>query len=763
MFNVLGIRHHGPGSARSLLGVLAGTRPDLVLIEGPADASESLQWLVHEDLEPPVALVSYRPDTPKRAAYLPLAVFSPEFVAARYALQNDIPVRFFDLPQSVMLAADTRPAMPAADPMTRLAQAAGHKHYERWWNDLIEQRRSGEDVFDAVLDMMRALREDEAQATGDVKNAPSAAALRLAQQREAQMRSEMRRAQGAGYKNIAVVCGAYHGPALADLKLFDKAKDDALLANLPQVHVEAAWVPWSYGRMSSALGYGAGVVSPGWYHHLWETNVASPSDLSASWLTRVSTLLRAEGLAASSANIIEAVRLAESLAALRDLPFPGLQELSEATQSVLCFGDAGPLKLIRKKLIVSERLGAVPSDAPAVPLERDLRRQQRQLKLRPTPEKSTLSLDVRNELDLQRSVLLQRLRLLDISWGEPQAIRGRQGTSHEIWTLEWKPELALKIIEANLWGNTVAEAAHACVQERARTLSSLQDLSTLLDSVILADLPDTVTQLLERLRELASLDPDVLHLMLALAPLSRVLRYGSVRSQDKTTLRAVVDSLVTRICVLLPASRALNDEAAAEHFEALLSVNASIKTLGKESLKAWHDALALLSDSRTHGLLAGRACRILVDAAVLPKDHAKLELSRQFSAARDAAALTAAAFWLDGFLRGSGLALVHDRELWRLLDDWLLELEEESFTAVLPLLRRTFSSFSASARQQLSDLPAQAPPKRLKAGRVDEARADALTPLIEQLLGLKTEQKPKILEGKEKFQADKRNAEVDRV
>ena len=35
---VLGIRHHGPGSARALLRALAELEPDTVLIEGPADA-----------------------------------------------------------------------------------------------------------------------------------------------------------------------------------------------------------------------------------------------------------------------------------------------------------------------------------------------------------------------------------------------------------------------------------------------------------------------------------------------------------------------------------------------------------------------------------------------------------------------------------------------------------------------------------------------------------------------------------------------------
>ena len=41
---VFGIRHHGPGSARSLVAALDDFEPDVVLIEGPADADPLLRW-----------------------------------------------------------------------------------------------------------------------------------------------------------------------------------------------------------------------------------------------------------------------------------------------------------------------------------------------------------------------------------------------------------------------------------------------------------------------------------------------------------------------------------------------------------------------------------------------------------------------------------------------------------------------------------------------------------------------------------------------
>ncbi len=40
MTTILGIRHHGPGSARSVLAELERLQPDALLVEGPSDASD---------------------------------------------------------------------------------------------------------------------------------------------------------------------------------------------------------------------------------------------------------------------------------------------------------------------------------------------------------------------------------------------------------------------------------------------------------------------------------------------------------------------------------------------------------------------------------------------------------------------------------------------------------------------------------------------------------------------------------------------------
>ena len=184
------------------------------------------------------------------------------------------------------------------------------------------------------------------------------------------MRKVLRKTVKDGYQRIAVVCGAWHVPAVTDLP--PAAADDRLLRGLPRVKASFTWVPWTYGRLAYASGYGAGIRSPGWYDHLF----SCPGQPVERWLAKAAAVLREEGIPASSAHVIESVRLAEALAALRGRPLAGLEEVTVATRAVLCEGSDLLTGLIQRRLVVGERLGAVPAATPMVPLQQDLQAQQ---------------------------------------------------------------------------------------------------------------------------------------------------------------------------------------------------------------------------------------------------------------------------------------------------------------------------------------------------------------------------------------------------
>ncbi|MFE5024933.1 DUF5682 family protein [Streptomyces sp. NPDC056656] len=755
---LLGVRHHGPGSARAVRAALDAAGPSVVLVEGPPEADALVALAADEGMVPPVALLAHVVDEPGRSAFWPLAEFSPEWVAIRWALERDVPVRFIDLPAAHSLALrdhqgatpddpegdgeqgeeDSREAM-RVDPLAVLGETAGHDDPERWWEDVIEHRGTSGDAFapfEALGEAMGALREEY----GDGGHERDLV-------REAYMRLQLRTAQKEFGDGVAVVCGAWHVPALRVKTTV--AADRAVLKGLPKAKVDMTWVPWTHRRLARAGGYGAGIDSPGWYGHLF----SAPDRPVERWMTKVAGLFRDEDRIVSSAHVIEAVRLAETLAAMRGRPLAGLTETTDAIRAVMCEGSDVPLSLVHDRLVVGDVLGEVPDAAPAVPLQRDLTRLQRSLRLKPEALERELELDLRRETDAARSRLLHRLRLLDVGWGEPaRSMRASTGTFRETWRLRWEPELSVRVAEAGVWGTTVLSAATARAGADAIGAPALADVTALAERCLLAELPDALPVVMRVLADRAAMDADVGHLAQALPALVRSLRYGDVRGTDTQALSEVAAGLAERVFVgLPPACAGLDGDAAAEMRGHVDAVHAAVGLLEDDGTAGhrgrWHSVLRVLAarDS-VAGVIRGRCARLLLDDGQLAEGEAARLMGLALSPGTGPAE---AAAWIEGFVgggSGGGLLLVHDERLLALVDDWLTGVSADAFTDVLPLLRRTFSAYESGVRRTLGELvrrgPAGAGPTAAVgtappgfAPGLDQVRADAVLPVLRLLLG----------------------------
>lgn len=830
---LLGVRHHGPGSARAVRAALEQCAPAAVLIEGPPEADGLVPLAAQEGMRPPVALLAHVLDDPGRAAFWPLAEFSPEWVAMRWALERGVPVRFIDLPAAHSLAladdgesgtddeesgtddegsgaddgggrgkpgqspsgaenaaeepadgkrvdteatdaeagdaeatdtaaADTEATDTAAgdaeaaagapdvrvDPIRVLAEAAGYDDPERWWEDVVEHRGEedgpGVDAlapFAALAEAMGALRA--AYGEGGHDRDPV---------REAHMRLRLRAARREFGDDLAVVCGAWHVPALA--RRTTVAADRQLLKGLPKVKTAVTWVPWTHRRLSRRSGYGAGIASPGWYGHLF----SAPDRPVERWLTKVAGVLREEDYAVSSAHVIEAVRLAEALAAVRGRPLAGLTELDDAVRAVMGDGSDAPSSLIHDRLVIGDVLGEVPQDAPAVPLQRDIARSQRALRLKPEALERELELDLRKETDAGRSRLLHRLRLLGIPWGEPTRSRGSTGTFRETWRLRWEPELSVRVAEAGIWGTTVLAAATAKAASEASGAATLAEVTALAERCLLAGLPDALPVVMRALTDRAALDADVGHLAQALPALVRSARYGDVRGTDAAALREVATGLAERVFVgLPPACLGLDADGAAEMRGHLDATHQAVGLLAPSQpqpagLRArWAGVLRAVSErDAVPGLIRGRVTRLLLDDGELGDGGAERLMGLALS---PGTAPIDAAGWIEGFVGGGaggdgGMLLVHDERLLALVDGWLTGVPDAAFTDVLPLLRRTFAEYEAGVRRTLGELVRRGPTAAARGSfgdavpapgfgpGLDRDRAAAVLPTLRLLLGI---------------------------
>ncbi|MBW4719576.1 DUF5682 family protein [Saccharothrix obliqua] len=676
---LLGIRHHGPGSARMVEAALARVRPELVLVEGPPEGDALLRHV--PDLTPPVALLLHDEADPASAAFWPFAEFSPEWRALLWAHGAGVPVRFFDLPAAASL---TGGGGPALDPLGVLAEAAGFDDPERWWEDVVEHRTEPADVARAVVEAMTALRAEFADEVDERTS-----------RREAAMRRNLRQALRDTDGPVAVVCGAWHVPALTSLPA--AAADAALLKGLPRKKVTGTWVPWSHGRLTTASGYGAGVASPGWYAHLWEC--AARGDTVPRWFARACAVLRAEDLPASTASAVEAVRLAEALAALRGRPSPGLSEVLDAARTVLCDGNQAPLDLVHAELVVGERLGAVGGDVPTSPLAADLDRSARRLRLPVRAQPRSIRLDLRGETDRERSKLLRRLAVLDVPWGVPDSTR-TLGTFAEAWQLHWRPEFAVALATAARHGVTVVAAARQVLGLRAAAATRVPEAAEVLGDAVRCELPEAVDGSRAALDRCAASATDALELLAALPDLATTVRYGSVRGTDPELLRTALHGLLARGAVGLPtACRDIDDDTAERAVAAVDGADDAVRLAADDEHAAtWRRALSAVAGmSDAHGLPAGRATRLLWEGGELDSAAVAARLRRAVSSQAGATAFVA------GFLRGSAALLTADPRLFGVVDTWLAELPGPDFEAALPLLRRAVVGFTPAERRMLGD------------------------------------------------------------
>ncbi len=688
---------------------LKSIKPDAVLLEMPSDVRDALEMVQHKKMKPPVALLIYNPDNPAAASFYPFAEFSPEWQAVSYCLKNGIHLRCFDLPKENWLALEKTSQVGNSgeetnpedleirhDPLGYIGRLAGYADGERWWEEVVEKQGGQEHAFQAILELMTALRSE--------LSLPESYETEL---REAKMRQTIRETIEDKYHNIAIVCGAWHTPALTSYP--DSAKDDEkYLKKLKKVPVNYTWIPWTYERLATSSGYGAGVVSPAWYEMLFKNKREKVLNL---WMTRAAVLLRQQQMDASSAHIIEAVRLANTLAVIREQSIPGLQDMMEAAVSIFGGGYPEPVQVIEKELIVGTKMGAVPNELKNSPLRNDLEQQLKKMKMMKfwgVPGKSELELDVREEKGLEKSRFLHRMELLGIRWAEKKkyAAQNSRLGSKETWVLKWKPEMEMAIIEAGIWGNTLYDAVFNSVSNKIHSSADLSELTKLLKNTLKAGLPKLNGVLLKKIKNLATQSRDIFSLMEVLPDLVVILRYSAtdIYKTDSDTVRELLDEIIPRICISLPVlCSSLDAEAANDIWGRIKKVHEAIILFNVPEFTAlWFEMLSKITEFEgIDGKIVGGVVRILNDFGSIPFEKTRNFLSGALSLGMDT---QYSMRWLDGFLMESVTILLYNPDILSMIDMWLNELKENLFMEYVAIMRKVFSRFSVPERQKIMNI-----------------------------------------------------------
>ncbi|MEU6234881.1 DUF5682 family protein [Kitasatospora sp. NPDC047058] len=554
---LIGVRHHAPSLSAVVPALLDAARPEVVLVELPAEFQPWLGWLADESTRAPVALAAApaggrdgNTDGASGPAFYPFADFSPELAALRWAHRNGVEAVACDLPLAHR-GPSRRPAgEPAADDRPGVTDALRHRLTGRatdddLWDRLVETTAPGstpEAVRRAALLVGWAMRRDAADGTGvdpyDLR-------------REAWMRDRIR-AASAGGRRVAAVVGAFHAPALLDPPSGPPGADAAPAAEaVPAAEAEpdgghvVSLIPYTYPLLDARSGYPAGIRDPEWQHTVLEAG-GDPqrlADALTHTAVRICEALRTQDHPSGPADAREIVRLAGDLARLRGLAAPGRGELVEAVQTVLAQGE--PLGRGRavaralERVLVGTRTGRAAHAAPRSGLAPAVEAHLAELGL-PGPGDTAgtprdLRLDpLRSPLDRRRDLLLHRLTACDVPYAEPVAATGAGGTETlgTRWRVQWTPATAAMLTVAGTRGVTPAQAAEGALRERLRREQqadgpTARDILTGLTQAAACGLPALADTRLAQLTTVLPRSATLPELLDALALLDR-LRAGHI-------------------------------------------------------------------------------------------------------------------------------------------------------------------------------------------------------------------------------------------
>ncbi|QED26684.1 VWA domain-containing protein [Microvenator marinus] len=712
---LIGVRHHSPALAAAIPELLADFNPDVILIELPMEFEPWLQWLGHSETKAPVALASVN-KAGGGLSFYPFAEFSPEFAAVKWAVAHSVPIRPCDLPSGVRVDLAREPHEHSDQP-TISAALETHFHspdFESLWDRAVEVHAADADaeaLRRSALYIGWALRQDAEGVVPEVDLI-----------REAHMRKVLAECPG---KRVAMVIGSFHAPAIA--KPPDSSPDLSAAAH----EMVTSFIPYSFELLDSRSNYPAGIRDPMWQQRVLEAHRAKAKldDTVADVIVQICREIRRVGHIAGVPDADAASRMAMDLAALRDLPGPGRQEVVEAIQSALARGEIGGrgriLANAMDTVMVGRERGKIPAAAPKSGLSAHVQNLFSELGL-PGPSTrseapTTLRLEpMRNTRDRDRHIALKRLASCAIPYakeGQVQGLGNAEAVSTS-WEIQWQPGTDAMLELAGIWGVTLEQATRGAIQRRESQLKLDESLTPSERLRVLTEcadcgLVDMVQERLDALETEFVNEADLTALLGLMRFFERIHggHFPALNSDSTLVLPPRAPFLAAALRAIEGLIGSENASDAADLMEIVLLVRAQREeeTLGLGRL------FYTLKTFRTEAspLIQGAATLALRVCDELEPERFVEETGAWIDAGVDQSARQTMSGRIKGLLvAGSGMFESDASDL-RGISTRIHTIEDEAFLERLPALREGFDVLTYGARDQLLESLQDAFPKAL--------------------------------------------------
>lgn len=581
------IRHHSPACALALRALLDEARPEVVAIEGPGEYAAVLPALQDAATRPPVAVLSLA----QGRAFYPLAEFSPEWVALRWAGEHGAAVEFIDRSyvhdeesEDALVTVMAEHHLRRSAALAKLAADLGCRDHNEVWEHLFEDR-PGQALADwrpffadvlawAALARLDARREDlDADGTHD---------------REAVMASALSKHVAEG-RSVVAVTGAFH--TLALLEVLDAVPEGEWVTSRPVAAPaleEPSWlIRYDFTRLDALRGYGAGMPSPGFWQRAYRARLAGrrPREFTVDTVLDVVAALRADGEPLGAAHVGNAAEQTLRLADLRGRAWPGRADVLDGLLSTLAKDDAGlsgPLGAAVATVFATSELGELPEGVAAPPLIASVRARASQLRFDlsdAAPRR--ISLDTaRKPRHRERREFCATMRFLGCGFarqiGGADLVSGTGlGQFVEEWEYAWTPMVETALIDASAVGPTVESLLAARITARldAPDATVADGAALLVELVVMGQLgwiERACAVVRTRLADVPRLE-DVVAALDALVSLSE--SSGRLSLGDHApSVRALVEEGLAVVAYLLPGLAGLDRDSCGPAASALIGL-----------------------------------------------------------------------------------------------------------------------------------------------------------------------------------------------
>lgn len=615
----------------------------------------------------------------------------------------------------------------------RLDRISEDQDHETFWERTIEHAADFEGYVRGAASFGQSLRElTLAAVTLSGREKSEEQRLEDAENllREAYMRGEIKKAveEGIPPEKIVVITGAFHVAGILGTGAFqdetedyvDWLKEEGVVLSekeqkrLPRLETRKTLMPYSYYRLSERSGYGSGNRAPAYYELLWKGLCLGKPDYAANrYLTSLAVFQRKHGNMASSAQVIEAMRLARSLAELRGYGIPALKDLRDGAVTCMGHGNFSEIVLAAADTEIGTVIGSLPKGVSQTSIQTDFYRKLEELRLERYKSLTAdrLSLDLREKLtvksrksaflDLERSFFLHQLRVLHIRFATLEGSRQEKATWAENWTLQWTPEAEIQIVEAVLKGDTVEQAAGFELKTRIEENDSISSIAAVVEEACYCGIPKAMELAVSALQKSAVDAASITELADTAMSLSVVIRYGDIRKLDRTPLLPLLSQLFLRACLILAEECICDDQAAGNVGRAMNLLNDVVVNHEFLDEKRWIRVLSkIASRDDLNTRLSGLAAAVLLERGQMVSEELGREVERRLSRGVPA---ELGAGWFEGLSMKNHYALIARMTLWEKLSDYLDTLSEEEFKRALVFLRRAFADFSAEEKDRIAE------------------------------------------------------------